>query len=79
MAVRLPQCLTSATLSYPHDKNEIAVCTAMAGEMLGMKLIYMDAEAGHATHNRKYDPCVSIAYQYPSCCGGGITSPKKPT
>ncbi|HEY0434249.1 MAG TPA: geranylgeranylglyceryl/heptaprenylglyceryl phosphate synthase, partial [Chitinophagaceae bacterium] len=30
----------------PHDKNEIAMCTAMAGEMLGMKLIYMDAGSG---------------------------------
>lgn len=29
----------------PADKNEIAMCTAMAGEMLGMKLIYLDAEA----------------------------------
>ncbi|HAO05343.1 MAG TPA: geranylgeranylglyceryl/heptaprenylglyceryl phosphate synthase, partial [Chitinophagaceae bacterium] len=27
----------------PSDKNDIAICTAMAGEMLGMKLIYMDA------------------------------------
>ena len=30
----------------PSDKNEIALCTAMAGEMLGMKLIYMDAGSG---------------------------------
>src|SRR5215831_11436304 len=30
----------------PSDKNEIAMCTAMAGEMLGMKLIYMDAGSG---------------------------------
>src|ERR1700754_4840590 len=30
----------------PADKNEIAVCTAMAGEMLGMKVIYMDAGSG---------------------------------
>ncbi|MFX5260764.1 geranylgeranylglyceryl/heptaprenylglyceryl phosphate synthase, partial [Acinetobacter baumannii] len=30
----------------PADKNEIAMCTAMAGEMLGMKLIYMDAGSG---------------------------------
>ncbi len=30
----------------PADKNEIALCTAMAGEMLGMKLIYMDAGSG---------------------------------
>src|SRR5579875_2479930 len=27
----------------PADKSDIALCTAMAGEMLGMKLIYMDA------------------------------------
>src|SRR5207237_5227319 len=34
----------------PHDKNEIAMCTAMAGEMLGMKLIYMDGGSrGRAT------------------------------
>lgn len=30
----------------PSDKNEIAVCTAMAGEMLGLKLLYMDAGSG---------------------------------
>src|SRR5688572_14152812 len=30
----------------PSDKNEIAMCTAMAGEMLGMKLIFMDAGSG---------------------------------
>ena len=30
----------------PADKNEIAMCTAMAGEMLGMKVIYMDAGSG---------------------------------
>jgi len=30
----------------PADKNEIAMCTAMAGEMLGMKQIYMDAGSG---------------------------------
>ncbi|HKO82267.1 MAG TPA: geranylgeranylglyceryl/heptaprenylglyceryl phosphate synthase, partial [Chitinophagaceae bacterium] len=30
----------------PADKNEIAMCTAMAGEMLGMKLIYMDSGSG---------------------------------
>ena len=39
----------------PSDKNEIAVCTAMAGEMLGMKLIYMDSGAGQKARARKYD------------------------
>lgn len=30
----------------PADKDEIAMCTAMAGEMLGNQLIYMDAGSG---------------------------------
>jgi putative glycerol-1-phosphate prenyltransferase len=36
----------SNTMPIPHDKNNIAKCTAMAGEMLGLKLIYMDAGSG---------------------------------
>src|SRR6186713_2378083 len=30
----------------PADKADIALCTAMAGEMLGKKIIYMDAGSG---------------------------------
>ena len=37
----------------PADKNEIAMCTAMAGEMLGMKLIYMDAGSGACPGSRQ--------------------------
>ena len=36
----------SNTTPIPADKDDIAVCTAMAGEMLGLKLIYMDAGSG---------------------------------
>lgn len=36
----------SGTPPLPHDKPDIAVCTAMAGELLGMKLIYLDAGSG---------------------------------
>src|SRR5258707_13010886 len=36
----------SNALPIPADKNEIALCKAMAGEMLGMKLIHMDAGSG---------------------------------
>ena len=32
----------SNTTPIPHEKNDIAVCTALAGEMLGLKMIYMD-------------------------------------
>ncbi len=62
----------------PSDKNDIAMCTAMAGEMLGMKLIYMDAGSGakrpvSESMIRKVASCISV----PLIVGGGITSPEK--
>lgn len=36
----------SGSAPVPHNKPEIAACTAMAGEMLGQKLIYMDGGSG---------------------------------
>lgn len=36
----------SNTMPIPSDKIDIAICTAMAGEMLGMKLIYLEAGSG---------------------------------
>ncbi|MCF8254390.1 MAG: geranylgeranylglyceryl/heptaprenylglyceryl phosphate synthase [Bacteroidia bacterium] len=36
----------SNTTPLPSDKNNIAACTALAGEMLGLKVIYMDAGSG---------------------------------
>lgn len=36
----------SNTQPIPHDKNDIAVCTAIAGEMLGLKMIFMDGGSG---------------------------------
>jgi phosphoglycerol geranylgeranyltransferase len=36
----------SNTTPIPADKSSIAACTAMAGEMLGLQLIYMDAGSG---------------------------------
>jgi phosphoglycerol geranylgeranyltransferase len=40
----------SNTLPIPHNKSDIAVCTAMAGEMLGLKLIYLDTGSGALNH-----------------------------
>jgi phosphoglycerol geranylgeranyltransferase len=62
----------------PHDKKEIAVCTAMAGEMLGMKLIYMDAGSG-AKRAISEDMIAKVAsvIQVPLIVGGGITEPEK--
>lgn len=36
----------SNTIPIPYDKVDIGACTAMAGEMLGLKTIYMDAGSG---------------------------------
>lgn len=36
----------SQTLPIPRDKTDIAVSTAMAGEMLGLKLLYLEAGSG---------------------------------
>jgi putative glycerol-1-phosphate prenyltransferase len=68
----------SGTLPIPSDKNEIAVCTAMAGEMLGMKLIYMDAGSG-AQHPipESMIKAVSQAIEIPLIVGGGIRTPEK--
>ncbi len=62
----------------PADKNEIVMCTAMAGEMLGMKLIYMDAGSGakraiSESMIEKVHECISV----PLIIGGGITDPEK--
>ncbi|MFM7510784.1 MAG: geranylgeranylglyceryl/heptaprenylglyceryl phosphate synthase [Bacteroidota bacterium] len=62
----------------PSNKNEIALCTALAGEMLGMKLIYMDAGSGA----QKPIPtamiqAVASQIAVPLIVGGGITTPEK--
>lgn len=36
----------SNTMPIPSDKMDIAICTAMAGEMLGLKMIYLEAGSG---------------------------------
>jgi len=62
----------------PHDKNEIAVCTAMAGEMLGMKLIYMDAGSGaRRPISEAMISAVASHIDIPLVIGGGISSPEK--
>ncbi len=62
----------------PADKNEIAMCTAMAGEMLGMKLIYMDAGSGAkkpitTAMIEQVAKCIAV----PLIVGGGITDPEQ--
>lgn len=62
----------------PADKNEIAMCTAMAGEMLGMKLIYMDAGSGAKRPiSESMIEAVAKSIDTPLIIGGGITQPEK--
>ena len=62
----------------PADKNEIAMCTAMAGEMLGMKLIYMDAGSGAKVPiTESMIEQVAKSIEVPLIIGGGITDPEK--
>ncbi|NCT75599.1 MAG: geranylgeranylglyceryl/heptaprenylglyceryl phosphate synthase [Chitinophagaceae bacterium] len=62
----------------PADKNEIAMCTAMAGEMLGMKLIYMDAGSGaRRPISESMIESVARSIHTPLIVGGGITDPEK--
>jgi putative glycerol-1-phosphate prenyltransferase len=49
----LIDCGNATTVSYisntqpiPYNKPEIAACTALAGEMLGLRLIYLDGGSG---------------------------------
>ncbi len=76
---------TPTTVSYisntnpiPSNKNDIAACTAMAGEMLGLKLIYMDAGSGaqRAITSLMIQE-VAKYIQIPLVVGGGITTPDK--
>ena len=63
----------SQTEAIPSDKTEIAVATALAGEMLGLKMIYLEAGSGAANHVplemiRSVHDNISI----PLAVGGGI-------
>lgn len=68
----------SNTHPIPSNKKDIAACTAMAGEMLGLKLIYMDAGSGAKTPiSTEMIQYVSKHIKAPIVIGGGITSAEK--
>lgn len=67
----------SNSTPIPADKDDIAVCTAMAGEMLGLKLIYMDAGSGAKnTVSESMIKKVSANLSIPLIVGGGIRNPQ---
>ena len=68
----------SNTTPIPSDKNAVAACTAMAGEMLGLKLIFMDGGSGAKKPiSEKMIKSVSKAIECPLIIGGGISSGEK--
>ncbi|NOT75031.1 MAG: geranylgeranylglyceryl/heptaprenylglyceryl phosphate synthase [Cyclobacteriaceae bacterium] len=68
----------SNTTPIPEDKYSLAACTALAGEMLGLQLIYLDAGSGA---EREISPrmisAVRKSIEVPMIVGGGITTPQK--
>ena len=67
----------SHSFPIPHDKNDIAACTAMAGEMLGLRLIYMDAGSGaQKTISEEMIRFVKGSIDAPLIIGGGVKTPE---
>lgn len=68
----------SQTSPIPSGKNDIAVATAVAGEMLGMKAIYLEGGSGAS---RPVDPSMIKAVReeltIPLIVGGGLNTPEK--
>lgn len=68
----------SNTTPIPHNKPEIAACTAIAGEMIGMKLIYLDGGSGAKNPvSQKMIAQVKAAVELPIIVGGGINTLEK--
>jgi len=66
----------SNTTPIPANKADIAGCTAMAGEMLGMKVMYMDAGSGaeQPIPQKTISAVKKGASTCPVVVGGGIRS-----
>lgn len=68
----------SQTTPVPYGKNDIALATALAGEMLGMRAIYLEGGSGAA---RPVDPSMISAVRaeitIPLITGGGLDSADK--
>jgi putative glycerol-1-phosphate prenyltransferase len=65
----------SNTIPIPHDKADIASATAIAGELLGLKIIYLDAGSGaENTIPSKMISKVKNSIDVPLIVGGGIRS-----
>lgn len=68
----------SNTTPIPDDKYSLAACTALAGEMLGLRMIYLDAGSGAEREiSAKMISAVRKTINVPLIVGGGINTAKK--
>ena len=68
----------SNTTPIPEDKYSLAACTALAGEMLGLRLIYLDAGSGAEREiSARMISAVRKSITVPMIVGGGINTPQK--
>lgn len=67
----------SGSLPLPRTKNDLAVAHALAGQYLGMKIIYMDAGSG-AKYAATDEMITAVRnnVELPIILGGGIKSPE---
>jgi putative glycerol-1-phosphate prenyltransferase len=68
----------SNTTPIPDDKYSLAACTALAGEMLGLRLMYLDAGSGAENEiSARMISTVRKSVKSPLIVGGGIDTPRK--
>ncbi len=68
----------SNTTPIPHDKPAVAACTALAGEQLGLKLIYLDGGSGAINPvSAEMILAVKKTVDCPVIVGGGINTVQK--
>ncbi len=68
----------SNTTPIPDDKYSLAACTALAGEMLGLKLMYLDAGSGAENEiSSRMISAIRKSVKAPIVVGGGIDTPRK--
>lgn len=68
----------SGSLPIPRNKPEIAVATALAGQYLGMKFIYLEGGSGaQYSVPKEMVSAVSKAVDIPVIVGGGIRTPQE--
>jgi len=68
----------SGTTPLPYDKPAIAACTAMAGEQLGLRLIFLDGGSGALNPiTPAMISAVRAAVDVPLLVGGGINTIEK--